>query len=168
MPKSTKDPTLDEICMEQLKRLNKTRGYPDNRLAVQDYCGALKVMETFEGVQALMDELVRTEWISMPSAATVRGMAYERMKETLLRRRSCELCDGGGVQTIWILTTYHGKSFVIKKNEHLKEIKSQGEANYFARKLQVWMAEQLETNPNLDRQQVLSAAKECECRKRAN
>lgn len=161
MGKSTKEPTLREVCIEQLARMNKTRGYPDNRLAVQDYCAALEVMETFEGVRALMDELVRTEWISMPSAAAVRGLIYERTKETLAKRRACEICDGSGVQTVWILVTYEGKSFIVKKSEHLREIKSQSEVNDFARRLHAW------TNDNdvADRQQVLSAAKECRCRK---
>jgi hypothetical protein len=147
--------------MEQFARLNKTRGYPDNRLAVSDYCNALKVMETFEGVRDLMDELVRTDWIHMPSASSIRGMAYDRMREVIQKRRACEICDGSGVQSIWVLVTYEGKSFSIKKSERIP-VGSQGEADDFARRLQVFLAD----NPRADRQMVLSAAKECECRKR--
>ena len=160
MPKTTKEPTLREIVVEQLHRLSKTRGFPDNKLAIQDYCNALEVMETFEGVRSLMDDLVRTEWISMPSAATVRSMAYERMKETLARRRACELCDGVGVQTIWKLVTYQGKSYTVKNSERIP-VNSQEAANDFARDVEVF----LDVNPSADRQQVLSAAKSCECRR---
>ena len=162
MPKSGKEPTLREVAVEQLHRLSKTRGFPDNRLAIADYCAALEVMETFEGIRDLMDDLVRTEWISMPSAATIRGMAYERMKETIARRRACDLCDGSGVQTVWLLQTYAGKSFSMKARQYLPQITTQEEANNFARDLQKFLDE----NPEADRQQVLSAAKECSCRKR--
>lgn len=164
MPKLTsKEPTLDETCLEELARMNKTRGYPDNRRALEDYCAALKVMETIEGVRSLVDELTRSEWIFMPSAASIRGMAYDRMKDIIVRRRACELCGGAGVQTVWLLQTYAGKSFSMKGRSYLHQITTQEQADKFARDLQKF----LDINPGADRQQVLSAARECPCRRRA-
>lgn len=157
-----KELTLRDVCLEQMGRLNKTLGYPDNKLAMNDYCAALEVMETFEGVRGLIDDLTRTDLIRMPTAANIRSMAYDRMKETITRRRECSLCDGTGVQTVWLLQTYAGKSFSMKGRAYLREITSQEQADAFARNLQKFLDE----NPEADRQQVLSAAKECGCRKR--
>jgi uncharacterized protein YqkB len=144
-----------------MQRLNKTMGYPDNKLAMNDYCAALEVMETFEGVRALMDELARTDLIRTPTAAGIRSMAYDRMRDTLAQRRACTMCDGSGVQTVWKLITYQGKSYSIKRAEALPNITSQEQANEFARGVQAF----LNANPEADRQQVLSAAKACGCSK---
>jgi len=151
-----KELTLREVCIEQMQRLNKTLGYPDNKLAMNDYCAALEVMETFEGVRGLMDDLTRTDLIRMPSAAAIRTMAYDRMRETLAQRASCEHCGGSGVVSGWYLLTYHGKSMQMRSSVFVSQDWDQAKA----------LAEKIAAEPlGADRQQVLSAAKECQCRK---
>ncbi len=157
-----KELTLRDVCLEQMARLNKTLGYPDNKLAMNDYCAALEVMETFEGVRSLIDDLTRTDLIRMPTAAAIRGMAYDRTKETRALRASCDRCGGSGVQTVWLLQTYAGKSHAMKGRAYLPQITNQEQADEFARNLQKF----LDKNQNADRQMVLSTARECSCRKR--
>jgi len=159
-----KDLTLKDHTFSELKRLAHVRGFPKEAKAIQDYLMALMVMETFEGVTALMDDLASTEWIDFPQAAMVRRMAYERTEALRKQRAACAECGGSGFKTVWFLTTYHGMSLAPKKHERLRDIHSQGEADDFSRVLQVWM----DDNPKADRQMVVSAAENCACRNRVS
>lgn len=157
-----KELTLKEHCVEQLGRLKNTLGFPEGRLAIQDYCNALAVMETFEGVTALMDDLTRTELIRMPQAATVRAMANDRMASVLASRRACLRCGGSGWVTVFYLASYHGRNWAtMEKAERIRlgDYASEYEASVAVRNT-------LE-RPNVANvlQQVISAAKECDCRK---
>lgn len=75
-------------------------------------------------------------------------------------RISCRVCQGVGYVTVYRLVTYHGKSLQIKRTEGTTSHFGDGyeEAMRLARVL----ADPL---PGADRQMVLSAAKECQCRK---
>ncbi len=154
-----KELTLRDHASDQLKRLAHIRGFPQERAAIADYLNALAVMESFEGVTRLMNELVETEWISFPQASVIRRMAWERSEETRKKRKACELCGGSGFQSIAVLVTYHGNSLSPKRFQHIPD-------DYEARlsfdsKLAEWQAK----NPTADRQMTVTAAKDCECRK---
>jgi len=166
--KQSKEPTLKEFCMEQLGRMNKTYGYPDNRLAVDDYCAALAVMASMEGVKALMDDLARTEFIHMPSAASIRHMAWERTEAARQKKAKCGLCGGTGVETVFYLASYEGRNWsAIRKVEriHKGQYYSEYEASVELRK--TLAAAYASEAPPTVQQQVISAAKDCACVKRA-
>jgi hypothetical protein len=165
-----KQMTLKDHALSELKRLAHVRGFPKEPKAIEDYLMALMVMETFEGVTALMDDLASTEWIDtkgdgqFPQAAMVRRMAYERTEALRKQRGACAECGGSGFKTVWFLITYHGMSLAPKKHERLRDVHSQDEADEFSCVLQIWMAE----NPKADRQMVVSAAENCGCRNRVS
>jgi uncharacterized protein YqkB len=157
-----KELSLKEHAADQLKRLKHIRGFPTERLALDDYVMALMVMETHEGVKSLMEDLTRTDWISCPTAAAIRTMAWERTEGLRKQRANCQECAGSGFRTVWILTTYHGMSLAPKKHERLRDVTNEEQAYAFARKVKAFLDE----NPKADKQMVVSAAEDCSCRKR--
>ena len=156
-----KDLTLKDHAMDQLKRLMHVRGFPKERAAIEDYLMALMMMQTFEGVTRLMDELAQTEWIDFPQAAMIRRLAYDRTENLRRQKRQCRECGGSGFKTVWFLITYHGKSLSPKKHELLVQVGNQEEADEFSRKVKAF----LDANPKADQQMVVSAAEDCSCRK---
>ena len=157
-----KEPTLKDHALAELKRLAHVRGFPTETKAIDDYLMAMMIMETFEGVTALMDELIQTEWISFPQAASIRRMAYERTETLRAQRAKCPECGGSSFKTAWFLTTYHGKSLAPKKHERLVQVHNEEQAHAFAQNVKGF----LDANPKADRQMVVSAAEDCACRKR--
>ncbi len=89
-----KELSLKEHCLEQLQRVNKLRGFPDNRLAIEDYCCALLVADTYEAVTRTMDEVVSMSESFCPSAATLRRIAYEQSEKNDFA--GCADCQGTG------------------------------------------------------------------------
>jgi hypothetical protein len=140
----------------QLKRLSHLVGFPTAPEGLRDYCAALAVAKTSERVQRVVAAFVGdAEMQRCPTAAQLRGLAYDLLQADGENERRCGVCGGAGAITAWKLVTYHGKSTQIKHVEGVLERDARS------------LAERLAAAPiGADRQMVLSAAKECECRKR--
>jgi len=140
----------------QLLRLSHLLGYPTESIALRDYIAALTVAQTEERATRVVAAFIGdSETTRCPTAAQIRGLAYDMRSAEETRRRDCENCGGSGFITVYRLVTYHGKSHQMKHSEPVPE--SEWRA----------LAEKIAAEPlGDDRQQVLSAAKECSCRKR--
>jgi hypothetical protein len=150
---------LKETAKSQLKRLAHLQGFPKHTEAIADYISALCVAKIPDRVKAVVDAFVTdTETTQCPTAAMIRRVAYDKTEADTERQRDCLFCGGAGFTTNWYLVTYIGKSFTMKKSEKLTS--NYEEAMAFARKI----AAQPLGNDNQD---VISAAKECVCRKAA-
>jgi len=146
---------LKEVCKSQLKRLAHLDGFPKHSEAIADYLSALAVARDVNRVRRVLDVFTSdAESTRCPTAAMVRKVAYEIVESEVQQQKGCGACGGSGFMTVYRLVTYHGKSFQIKRTEAVDEPQ--------------WkeLAERIATEPvGADRQQVLSTAKECECRK---
>lgn len=150
---------LKAFAKSQLKRLTHLQGFPKHSEAIADYIAALEVAKTPDRIRSVVDAFVGdAESTQCPTAAMIRRMAYDKAEADTERRRGCSLCDGTGFSTIWYIVTYQGKSFVIKKSERIPG--GYEDAMRLARVLSEPLA-------GADRQQVITAAKDCQCRKAA-
>lgn len=154
---------LKDFCKAQLNRLRHLDGFPKHREAVADYVCALMEARSPERVRATVDEFVQAEPIDhkCPTAAMLRRTAYDKREIQETTTKHCQICDGIGVVTVWKLITYRGNSFVMEKSEALPDVRNNEQASAFAQMLADHYAE----NPKLASQTVLSAAKDCSCRK---
>jgi hypothetical protein len=147
---------LKDVCKSQLKRLAHLDGFPKHSEAIADYLSALAVAKSADRVQRVVGAFTGdSELTRCPTAAQIRKIAYDLLEAEVQQQRGCEACGGSGYVTIYKLVTYHGKSMQMKYSEPVPE--SEWRA----------LAEKIAVDPlGADRQQVLSAAKECACRKR--
>lgn len=156
-----KDTTLREHCLAQLGRIMHYGGFPKNeKAAIADYVNALLVAGTREGVTRVLDDITGQVWEWCPSAAVLRGKAYDSQVSANEQRRKCGNCGGAGAITIFYLATYEGKSWAaIRKVERLRDYEH-------SISVRDSLAEAYASpHPPTVNQQVISAAKECECRK---
>ena len=146
---------LKDVCKSQLKRLAHLDGFPKHSEAIADYLAALAVAKSPDRVQRVVAAFTGdAELQRCPTAAQVRKIAYDLLEAEVQQQRGCESCGGSGFVTLYKLVTYHGKSMQMKYSEPVPE--SEWRA----------LAERIAAEPiGTDRQQVLSAAKECQCRK---
>lgn len=145
---------FEKHIKRQLLRVSHLLGYPTESVALRDYVAALSTAGDEKAATRVMDQLVGEELERCPSPATIRRIAYDLRQGQHTRQAQCYTCDGAGYVTIWKLVTYVGKSFKIRH----AEIIPVGQARE--------LAERIAAHPiGDDNQQVLSAAKECECRK---
>ena len=140
---------------KQVQRLSGLDFFPKEAAAQKEMRLALECAAS----DAIAASVV-TDWLATasdaPKPAELRRMAYdlnERFKEQVGR---CKACSGSGFVTVWRLVTYVGKSYAIKRSERLDG--GYEEAMRLARVLAEPLA-------GTDRQQVLSAAQQCACRK---
>lgn len=103
-----KELTLREHCIAQLSRIAHHGGFPKGeKAAIEDYICALMVAGTREGVTRVMDDIVGQVWDWVPSAAVLRGKAYEQADKPAVGCAECEF-------TGWKQITRGGMSGVIE------------------------------------------------------
>jgi len=147
---------LKDVCKSQIKRLAHLDGFPKHSEAIADYLSALAVAKSTDRVERVVSVFTGdAELTRCPTAAQIRKIAYELLESEVQQQRGCEACGGSGFVSGYRLVTYHGKSFQIKRSEAVQEDEWRS------------LAERIAAKPvGADRQQVLSVAKECTCRKR--
>ncbi len=147
---------LDKQIESQLKRLAHLEGFPKHAEGIRDYIAALAIAKSGERAQRVVEVFTGdAELNRCPTAAQLRMVAYDTLNREETQQRGCLTCAGSGFITVYRLVTYHGKSFQMKHSEPVPE--SEWRA----------LAEKIAAEPlGDDKQQVISAAKECSCRKR--
>lgn len=145
---------FEKHIKSQLSRIEHLPGYPESSIAIRDYIAALSIAATQEAATRVMDAVTAEDWARCPTASRLRTMAYEQVSEQRERERKCDFCGGSGFLTVWRLVAYHGKSFQIKRSECIDADNA------------ISLADKLTADPiGTDRQQVLSAADNCICRR---
>lgn len=143
-----------KFATHQLERLLGLNFFPSSKSAQKELVLALQ-----SGVDETVVQSVVTEWLGSssdaPKPAELRHLIYDKQQGIIQQRRNCSVCEGSGFVTHWYLVTYSGKSFTIKKSEQIDG--GYEEAMRLARVL-------TDPLPHVDRQQVISVAKECKCR----
>lgn len=142
------------MAAEQLGRLSGLDFFPKEKPAQKELRLAIEIAATEGIAERIVSDWLRYNTVS-PKPSELRHLCYdenERHKQNLAR---CERCGGSGFTTVHKLVTYHGRSFKVKRSETLSVSDNPRE-----------LAERIASQPiGDDHQQVLSTAKECECRR---
>lgn len=146
-----------KVAAAQIQRLSGLNFFPKEAAAQKELRLALEPALSEAIAASVVDDWLSTA-TECPKPAELRRLTYDKQQDIVEQRRNCTICEGTGFVTNWYIVTYQGKSFVIKKSEKIPG--SYEEAMRLARVL----AEPLVGS---DRQQVISGAKDCTCRKAA-
>jgi len=142
-----------EVCESQIGRLEGLSYYPrDKPEAIRDLAAALKAAGNDAICVAVVNAWVE-ENSEAPKPADLRRLIWaenEKADEPPGKHKRCPLCGGGGWLTVWMLITYQGNSFIVRRREIIPNIRKQEDADKFCKKLG-------------DGQTVLSGAIPCEC-----
>ena len=146
-----------KIAAAQIQRLSGLNFFPKEAAAQKELRLALEPALSEAIAASVIDDWLSTA-TECPKPSELRRLTYDKQQGIVEQRRNCTVCEGVGFVTNWYIVTYHGKYFVIKKSEMIQG--GYEDAMRLARVL----AEPLAGD---DRQQVISAAKDCRCKKAA-
>lgn len=152
---------FEQVIDKQLGRIAHLPGFPREVEAIKDYKSALAILLTPQSVTRLIGDIVNDPGIERcPTSATIREMASERMRVQHKSQRECDICAGSGSVTVYKLVTYKGNSYVVDRAETITG--SPAKPDWVAARE---LSERIAANPGSARQMVLTAAKECQCRR---
>jgi hypothetical protein len=152
-------------AMEQLERMSGMDYFPrgkDQAGALKELRSAVEAAATVQIAEAAVSAMVHYA-VECPKPAQLRRAIWEMNEQLEKKVKDCPLCHGSGQQTVWILTTYNGRSYTVKKQEILAGF-SPEKAAEFAKKLRYDDGPITPNNPFVgDNQEIISGARPCAC-----
>lgn len=146
-------------AIRQLERLSGLDYFPKDKPARRELMLAMQCAIT-EDIAAQ----VVSDWLSesgeCPKPADLRRNIYSRQEGLLEQRRKCPACNGAGFTTCYYLATYHGMSW-----GQLRGVERIADFETSLRVTETLRVAYASPTPPTMAQQVISAARECGCRK---
>jgi hypothetical protein len=151
-----------KLAAKQVERLMGLNFFPVQATARKELILAAQCALS----EAVLEKVI-SDWLGeateCPKPAELRRLSYEANERYAEKKAACTLCEGSGFITVWKLVTYKGNGFVVIGAETLQDVTTAEEASQRAEELNRFLL----ANPKARKQQILSAAKLCSCRKAA-